>query len=383
MERQGTGALALAHRQHGMPPDATPLWVADMAFSPPDAVREVLARRSAGGALGYSIPTDGYVEALGGWFARRHGWHVDPSTAVISRGVVHGLHLAIESLTEPGDGVLIQPPVYPPFFATIRATGRRLLTSPLVETPTGWQIDMEDFEAKAAHASAFILCSPHNPVGRVWSRIELERLADICLRHGVRIVSDEIHADFVYPDAHHTVMATLDREVDAATVTCTAPSKTFNVAGLQVANIFAADGETRRRMGAIYRRQGLHQHPALGLAACEAAYGGSSDAWVDELVAYLDGTMALIASFAARRLGAVGFARPEGTYLAWLDFRALGLDAAGLRRLVVDKARLWLSDGADFGAEGSGFLRLNAAFPRATIEDALERLARAVAGVAR
>jgi cystathionine beta-lyase len=251
----------------------------------------------------------------------------------------------------------------------------------LVDTPAGWQIDLADFEDKAAQASAFILCSPHNPVGRVWTRTELEELAAICLRHGVRIISDEIHADFVYPTSRHTVLATLDSDVDAATVTCTAPSKTFNVAGLQVANIFAADDDTRLRMAAIYRRQGLHQHPALGLAACEAAYGGSSDAWVDELVAYLDRTMALIASPTAHQLGAVRVTRPEGTYLAWMDFRALGLDAAGLRHMVVDDARLWLSDGADFGTEGRGFLRLNAAFPRATIDDALKRLARAVARV--
>jgi cystathionine beta-lyase len=199
----------------------------------------------------------------------------------------------------------------------------------------------------------------------------------------VRIVSDEVHADFVYPGAHHTVTATLGPEVDAATVTCTAPSKTFNIAGLQLANVFAADADSRASIAAAYTRQGLSQHPTLGLAACEAAYSGDADPWVDELVAYLDGTMAFIEQFAVERLPGVGFARPEGTYLAWLDFRKLGLDADGLRRLVVDEARLWLSDGPTFGAGGSGFQRLNAAVPRSAVAEALERLALAVDSLGR
>jgi cystathionine beta-lyase len=287
--------------------------------------------------------------------------------------------LALETLSKPGDGVLIQPPVYTPFFEVIEATGRQLLTSQLLETDSGWEIDFDDFEAKARNARIFILCSPHNPVGRVWRRSELEQLAAICLRHNVKIVSDEIHADFVYPGSKHTVTATLSDEVNAATVTCTAPSKTFNLAGLQLANVFAADAATRHGMAAAFHGQGLSHTPALGLLACQVAYSGACDEWVDALVRYLDTTMALIESEVAQRLApSVAFHRPEGTYLTWLDLRKLGLTIPEARQLVVERAGLWLSEGSAFGPGGDGYWRLNAAFARATVRDALDRLAQAL-----
>ncbi|MDR1151536.1 MAG: PatB family C-S lyase [Bifidobacteriaceae bacterium] len=383
IDREGTGALALDRARFGLPLDVTPLWIADMGFAAPNAVTTALAGRVQHGILGYSVPTPGYFEALGGWFARRHGWHVDPRQSVQTRGVVHALYLALDALTDPGAGVIIQPPVYPPFFQAIRDTGRRLLANPLVEADGRYEIDFDQFEAQAREAAAFILCSPHNPVGRVWTRAELSRLADVCLRHRVLIISDEVHADFVYPGSRHVVTAVLGADVDALTVTCTAPSKTFNVAGLQLANVFASDAGTRARLEAAYARNGLSQHPALGLVACEAAYGGGADEWVDELVAYLNGTMAAIAGFTQAHLPGIRFIRPEGTYVAWLDMRGLGLDQAGLKRLVVTGARLWLSDGAAFGAEGAGFQRLNAAAPRAVVMSALERLAAALGEVTR
>jgi cystathionine beta-lyase len=379
VDRSGTGALMLARERYSVPADATPLWVADMAFRAPEAVTQALAERVRHGIFGYSLPTDAYYEALAGWFARRHGWEVDPRAAVLTRGVVHALYLALEALTPPDAGVIIQPPVYAPFFEVVKATGRRLLENPLVESAGRYEVDFDQFEALARDASAFILCSPHNPVGRVWTRAELARLADICLRHDVWIISDEVHQDFVYPGHKHVVTATLDPAVAARTVTTTAPSKTFNLAGLQLANVFVPDAVARARLQAAYAAQGLSQHPGLGLLACQAAYGGGADAWVDELVAYLDGAMALIESRVAEGgLRGVRFARPEGTYLAWLDFRALGLEPAALRRLVLNEARLWLSDGPGFGAEGRGFQRLNAAAPHAVIETALDRLAAAV-----
>lgn len=386
VSREGLGLLGQARARFGKPADVTPLWLADMGFRTPENVRRVLGERVASGIIGYSVPTSGYYEALGGWFERRHGWVVDPRKSVLTRGVVHAVHLALDALTEPGDGVVIQPPVYQPFFDAVRATGRRLLTSELVapdQTDRGWQIDFDDFEAKARQARAFILCSPHNPVGRVWTRPELERLADICLRHGVTIISDEIHQDFVYPGACHTVTASLGAEIDAITVTCTAPSKTFNLAGLQLANVFVSEPAMRRRLADAYARQGLSQHPALSLAACEAAYGGEADQWVDALVAYLDATLAAVADFVSERLPGVRFWRPEGTYFAWLDFRGLGLAPDALERAITGGAGLWLSDGATFGPGGDGFRRLVAAEPRAVILQALERLAQALGAGAR
>ncbi|MDR2381664.1 MAG: pyridoxal phosphate-dependent aminotransferase [Bifidobacteriaceae bacterium] len=374
IDRSGTGALALDRHGHGVPADALPLWVADMNFATPPPVREALAARVEHGIVGYGVPTDGYYEAMAGWFERRHGWSVDPQSAVMTRGVVHGLYLAVEALTRPGDGVIIQSPVYPPFFDVARAAGRRILVNPLVEGPDGYEIDFDGFAGAAREATAFILCSPHNPVGRVWSRGELGRLAEICLRHGVWLISDEVHADFVYPGRRHVVTATLGDEVDAITVTCTAPSKTFNLAGLQLAHLFASDPAVRRRLVASYAAQGLSQHPALGLVACEAAYAGAADSWVDDLVSYLDGNMALLEAGIADRLTGVRFRRPEGTYLAWLDFREWGLDAAALQRKLLMEARLWLSDGVTFGPDGAGFQRLNTAAPRAVLADALTRL---------
>ncbi|MDR1634974.1 MAG: pyridoxal phosphate-dependent aminotransferase [Bifidobacteriaceae bacterium] len=377
INRSGTGALMLARERYGVPADALPLWVADMAFRTPPTVTEALAERVRHGIFGYSLPTPAYYDALAGWFERRHAWELDPRTAVLTRGVVHGLYLTLEALTAPGAGVIIQPPVYPPFFEVVRDTGRRVLANPLVEDAGRYVIDFDHFEALARDASAFILCSPHNPVGRVWTRSELSRLAEICLRHDVWIISDEVHQDFVYPGGRHVVTATLDPAVAARTVTCTAPSKTFNLAGLQLANLLVSDPAARARLTATYGAQGLSQQPVVGLLACQAAYGGGADAWVDELVAYLAGNLALIEAGVADLPG-LRFTRPEGTYLAWLDLRGLDLEPAPLRRLVLEGARLWLSDGPTFGAEGAGFQRLNAAVPRSVIESALERLAAAV-----
>jgi cystathionine beta-lyase len=376
--RDGTGALALAGERYGLPADLTPMWIADSAFQTPRVIRQALKERAEHGIIGYSLPTETYFQALEGFFARRHNWYPAVHQAVITRGVVHAIYLAVESLTRQGDGVLIQVPVYQPFFEVIEHNRRQLLTNPLVQTADGWQIDFDDFEEKAHLAKLFILCSPHNPVGRVWTRPELEKMAEICLRHGVKIISDEIHHDLVYPRALHTVTAALAAEVGAITVTCTAPSKTFNLAGLQLANSFADDRSIRQRLTAAYSRQGLSQHPALGLLACQTAYSGAADSWLDAQVAYLDANLDWIEQFLAQRLPQVGYRHPEGTYLAWLDFRQLGLTADELDRAIIDRARLWLSDGASFGRQGSGFKRLNAAAPRAVIADALERLAAAL-----
>jgi cystathionine beta-lyase len=381
-----------------MAPDVTPLWLADMAFRTPLPIRQALEERIEHGIIGYSVPTEDYYDSLGGWFERRHGWVVDPRGAVQTRGVVHALHLALESLTSPGAGVIIQPPVYQPFFEAVQLTGRRLLACPLLEADGAWEIDFDQFEAAARRAEAFILCSPHNPIGRVWRRDELERLAEICLRHGVMIISDEIHMDFVYPGAAHTVTASLAPEVADITLTCTAPSKTFNLAGLQLANIFAANSTWRQRLIKQYALQGLSQHPALSLVACQAAYSGANDAWVDQLVAYLDGNLNLISQMVSNQMPGVSLVRHGGTYFAWLDFRQLLANKTGqttleaqprpdgpvpawrtkLDQQVLGEAKLWLSDGASYGAEGAGFKRLNAAAPRPVIADAMRRLAAAV-----
>jgi cystathionine beta-lyase len=381
IDRQGTASLMCdGHAARGKEPGTLPLWVADMGFKAPPPVLDALSARVEHGVFGYSEPDSAYYDALRGWLARRHGWDVDRRWVMLSPGVVFALYTAVRALTRPGDGVLIQPPVYYPFAAAVRDTGRRLVTNPLTFDGERYSIDFADFEAKLADAKVFILCSPHNPVGCVWTEAELRRVGELCVRHGVTVIADEIHADFVYPGARHHVFAALDDSFADITLTCTAPSKTFNLAGLQLANVVAASPELRRAYLRAYRNSGFSQLGALGIVAARAAYAHGDD-WVDQLVDYLAGTRDAIRDALTTRASAVKLVHPEGTYLAWLDCRALGLDDDALDRLVEEKARLWLDPGTIFGPEGSGFQRLNFAYPRSVVSEAINRLGDAAATV--
>jgi len=378
VDRRGTGAIALDTARYGKPAGVLPLWVADMGFRTSPEVVAAIEARAAHGIYGYSEPTEAYHEAVAGWFARRHGWTIDPAWTTRSAGVVNALYLAVQGLTEPGEAVIVQPPVYPPFYAAVRNSGRQVLENPLVESDGRYQIDFDGFERLAGQASAFILCSPHNPVGRVWARAELERLAEICLRHKVLVISDEIHWDFVYAPSRHTVFATLSDDVANITLTCTSPSKTFNLAGLGLANIVARNPALLKAFRAAYTHAGLSQPSSFGLVAGEAAYRFGDD-WVDALVSHVGGTMTWLASALQREVPAVRLIPPEGTYLAWLDCRGLGLAPVELNRFIEQAAGLWLNDGPSFGPPGTGFQRLNAAYPRALIGEAVDRLRDAVA----
>lgn len=363
----------------GRPQDVLPLWVADMDFSAPPAVTEALSELAGRGIFAYSEPDAAYIEALTGWFARRHGWQVDPAWLQVTPGVVVALYLAVKAFTAPGDAVIIQQPNYHPFEEAVLGTGRRLIVSELVQGPDGrYRMDYEDFEQRIVDNDVrlFILCSPHNPVGRVWTREELAKAGEICLRHGVVVVSDEIHQDFIYPGYRHEVFADISPELAAVTVTCTAPSKTFNLAGLQNSNVFIANESLRARFKEAYARAGLSQPNVAGLVACRAAYA-HGDAWLTQLVAYLDENMNLVRDAVCGWEG-VRFDKPEGTYLAWLDCRALGLSDRELRELFTEKARVWLSDGFGFGKGGSGFMRLNAASPASVVQEGLDRITRAL-----
>ncbi|MDR3201740.1 MAG: pyridoxal phosphate-dependent aminotransferase [Bifidobacteriaceae bacterium] len=378
VDRAGTDAIAVDHARYGKDPGLLPMWVADMGFRAPEPVRAALAERAEHGIFGYSDAGDGYFEALTGWFAARHGWKIDPAHVRFTPGVVAAIHIALNALTDPGDSIIIQPPVYYPFAAAIRATGRRVAANPLRRVgETGrYEIDFEGFEAQARQARLFILCNPHNPVGRVWSAPDLLRLGRICARHGVIVIADEVHADFVYPGARHQVFAALDPEFEQMAVTCTAPSKTFNLAGLQLANIVIADPGLRGRFRETQSRAGFGHPPATGLVAARAAYA-SGGPWVDALVQYIWETMAFLANQISERVPGVAFRPPEGTYLAWLDCAGLGLDPDRLEAWVQQRAGLWLDDGRIFGEGGAGFQRLNTAFPRSVIAEAVDRLAAA------
>ena len=366
-------------KERGKPDDLLPMWVADMDFQTPPAVREALAAKAAHGIFGYSEPDRTYFDALASWFGTRHGWNVDPYTNVCTPGVVFAICTLIRCLTQRGDAVLIQEPVYYCFREGIRDNGRKLVVNELVFDGRQYHIDFEDFERKIVEndVKLFILCSPHNPVGRVWTRDELERMAEICLRHGVFVAADEIHEDFVYPGHRHIVFASLSDEVADRCAVCTAPSKTFNLAALHIANIFIANAQVRKAFKRELDAEGYSQSNIMGLVACQAAYRSCGD-WVDQLVAYLGGNLKLMRETFRARMPQIELVEPEGTYLPWVNFSKLNMSASELDRFIIDRAKLWLDGGSIFGAGGAGFQRFNVAVPRATFQQALNQLENAL-----
>lgn len=378
-DRRNTGSIKYdLARARGLPEDVLPMWVADMDFRSPECVVEALVERARHGIFGYSEAPKGYFEALEKWYSERHGWPIHPGWLVKVPGVVYAVAQAVRAFTKEGEAVLIQEPVYYPFRQVVETNGRRLVVSELVYEDGAYRIDFEDFEAKIRenHVRLFILCSPHNPVGRVWTRQELERMAEICLRHGVLVVSDEIHADFVYPGCRHTVFAALGPEAAQNSIICTAPTKTFNLAGLHIANIFIPNPDLRERFRQEVARSGVSQLNVMGMAACKAAYEGGG-AWLDALMAYLTENLAFMRAFIKDRMPRVRIVEPEGTYLVWVDFRGLGLSVPELEDFIVHKAGLWLDGGTMFGESGAGFQRFNIACPRAVLRQAMMRLERA------
>ena len=369
-------------RERGKPDGLLPMWVADMDFQTPPEVREALAAKAAHGIFGYSDPDENYFEALENWFSTRHNWKVDPHTSIQTPGVVFALCTLIRCLSRPGDAVLVQEPVYYCFQESIRANGRKLAINELVFDGRRYTIDFADFERKIVEnkVKLFILCSPHNPVGRVWKREELEKLSDICLRHDVFVIADEIHEDFVYSGHTHTVFASLSHEVAQHCAVCTAPSKTFNLAGLHVANIFIANAEIRRTFKKELDAQGFSQPNIMGLVGCQTAYRSGAE-WVDQLIDYLRDNLALMREAFRTRMPQLRLIEPEGTYLPWVDFSRLGLDTPELERFIVDDAKLWLDGGHIFGAGGAGFQRFNIATPRAILRQALDQLEAASARI--
>lgn len=379
IDRRGTSSIKYDFAaERGYPSGILPFWVADMDFRAPAPVLDALARRTAHGIFGYTQVKDDYFTVLQNWFRTRHNWDVKRTDLVVTPGVVFAVAAAIRALTAPGDAVLIQQPVYYPFAKVIRENGRTLIDNPLLLTNGRYEIDFEDFEQKIIDhgVKLFILCSPHNPVGRVWRRTELERLAAVCLRHNVRVVADEIHEEFVRPGFTHTPFASLSPAAAAITVTCTSPSKTFNLAGLQISNIFIPSGDLRRRFRADLGKTGYDEPNTLGLCAARAAYEHGAP-WLTELLAYVETNCTRTKAYLAEHLPQVKLIEPEGTYLLWLDFRAYGLSDQALNDKIIREANLWLDDGPIFGTGGSGFQRINIACPWKTLEKGLENLSRA------
>ncbi|EKU72208.1 MalY/PatB family protein [Selenomonas sp. F0473] len=381
IDRRGTASIKYDFAaERGYPNGLLPFWVADMDFRAPAPVLDALARRTAHGIFGYTQVKDDYFGVLQNWFRTRHNWDVARRELVVTPGVVFAIATAVRAFTEPGDAVLIQQPVYYPFANIIRNNERILVDNTLKLENDHYEIDFADFEQKiVAHGvKIFILCSPHNPVGRVWQRAELERLAEICLRRNVLVVADEIHEEFICPGFTHTPFASLSPEIADRTVTCTSPSKTFNLAGLQISNIFIKNDDLRRRFRAELAKTGYDEPNTLGLCAAQAAYKYGA-LWLDDLLAYIETNYVRTWDYLAEHLPQVKIIPPEGTYLLWLDFRAYGLSDKALNDKIIREANLWLDDGPIFGTGGSGFQRINIACPWETLRQGLENLIKAFA----
>lgn len=363
----------------GKPKDALPLWVADMDFRISSYIQEAISERVEHGIFGYSEPGEEYFEAVREWMCKRYSFNVERKWLIKTPGVVYALAMAVKAYTKENDAVLIQQPVYHPFRHIVENNGRRVVNNPLRQDETGrYHMDFSDLEDKIVkeEVKLMFLCNPHNPVGRVWTKEELCRLGDICYRHKVIVVSDEIHADFVFSGTHQVFMD-LKEEYKEITLICTSPSKTFNIAGLQVSNIFIANPALKRAFRKQIKATGLEELNAIGLVACQAAYKNGEE-WYQGMLSYIKGNITYLNEYLAEYLPKVKMIEPEGTYLVWLDFRELGLDGKELDELIIKKAGLWLNGGAIFGDEGEGFQRINVACPRSIIKQALEQLRQAI-----
>ncbi len=359
------------------PPDVIPAWVAEMDFPSAEPIRRAVSAAVERSDLGYPpfIEDSAFGEVVSGWADRTYGWQVDPESVTVLPDVVRGLQVAIQVLTEPGDGVVIQPPVYPPFFGVVKETGRTLVENPLVFRDGRFEVDFAGLDATLSRAKALILCNPHNPTGRAFSREELQAIAGLAARHDAFIIADEVHSALTMPGVPHTVFSTLGDEVAARTITVTAGSKAWNFGGLKCGYAVGGSQELAAKLRSLGHLM-LGGASILGLTATEAAYteGGP---WIDEVVAYLDGNRRLLGNLLGKHLPEIVYAMPEATYLGWLDCRLLNLQPDPFT-FFLDKAKVAFSAGPNFGSQGEGFVRFNFGTSRAIVTQIVERMAAAV-----
>ena len=360
--------------------DVIPLWVADMDFKTAQPVIDAMKARAEEGIWGYTSRPDSYFDAVCGWQKRRNGWEIDRSMLSFSVGVVPSLSSMVFVFTEPGDKVLIQTPVYSEFYDVTESWGREVIENPMVEKDGVWSVDFEDFEKKAKEAKLFFLCSPHNPLGIVWTREELTRMCEICIANDVLIVSDEIHSDLIFHGKQHIPTATLSTEIASHVITCISGTKTFNLAGLQASAVVFPNMELKKRFDKFWFNLDIHRNNAFSSIAMETAFNEGEE-WLEQLLVYIDGNFELIRSFCAENIPQIRPNVPDATYLVWLDCRGLEMENEELRRFMIEEAGLGLNEGWSFGRSLSGYMRLNAACPRSVIEKALKQLKEAVEAV--
>ncbi|MBQ3404535.1 MAG: PatB family C-S lyase [Oscillospiraceae bacterium] len=357
--------------------DVIPLWVADMDFKTPQPVIDAVKKCADWGIWGYMCRPDSYFEAIADWQERRNGWKADTELFSWALGVVPALSGIAECFTAPGDGILVQPPVYMAFYDVINGRDRRIVENRFIERDGKWTMDLEDFEKKLDEVSMFILCSPHNPLGIVWPREQLEKMAELCLKKNVLLVSDEIHSDLVFHGHKHIPTATLSKEIAANTITCISGTKTFNLAGLQASTVVFPDKEKKEAFDRYWGGMHISMNNSFSLVAMEAAFRYGEE-WLEQLKIYIDGNFTFIHDYCAEHIPEVKPNIPDGTYLVWLDCRDLGLHGEELPSFMINEARLGMNDGRAFAEWLEGYMRLNAACPRSVLEKAMQQLKDAV-----
>lgn len=363
------------HEKFNMNKDAIPLWVADMDFMTLPAITKELVTKAEYGVYGYALDPDSYYDAVIGWMKRRHQWDVKKEWILTTPGVVSGLNACILALTDEGDSILIQEPVYHPFKNSIKYNKRIPVINELVKNGTHYSIDFIDFENKLIEnkVKMFVLCSPHNPVGRVWLVEELNRMAELCKKHNVVIVSDEIHMDFIFPGNEHHVLVNLNPDYQDFVITLVAPSKSFNLAAFKVSQLITSNKDYMDKVKHEYEKLGFHGHNTFGMLACEIAYR-DGDQFMDDVVEYIHQNILMIKEYIGTHLSQIKVMDIEGTYLLWIDFSGLNLTQSELIDFLSNKAKLWFNDGSIFGKSGEGFVRMNCATQRETILQALNQL---------
>jgi cysteine-S-conjugate beta-lyase len=358
--------------------DLLPMWVADMDFKAPQVVIDAILDKAQHGIFGYSGNFNSYYDSVAEWMKKRHGWTIKKEWIVFSSTIVSALSRIVRTYTKPGDKIIVQTPVFSPFYETINNNGRQVVKNPLKYNGETYQMDFDDLKKKIDNrVRMIILCSPHNPVGRVWTRKELIKLADICIKNNILLVSDEIHKDLVYKGHSHTVLASISEEIANNSIICTSPHKTFNIAGLEISNIIIPNDKLRNEYKAALEQDGINKPSLLGMIALRAAYQGG-EGWLDSLLGYCQENVKYLTEFIDTNIPGLKVVRPEGTFLVWIDCKKLNVKPKDLERQILDIGKLVVNQGYTFGEDGSGFIRLNIACPRTTLEEALKRLERAI-----
>ena len=378
IDREGTACVKwdLRDKVFGNP-DLLPMWVADMDFKTPGFITDAVIQRASHPVYGYSFRTEGYYNSIINWMQMHHDWTIERDWIMFSPGVVPLLFMATLAFTNPGEKILIQTPVYPPFYDAVLKNDRQLVFNPLILKGNRYEIDFKDLDLKLAGTRMMIISNPHNPVGRVWTKNELFEIGRLCLKHNVLLISDEIHCDLVFNAYKHIPTASLSPEIAANTVTCLASSKTFNTAGLSTSHVVISNPELRTILDKTIQSVHVDSGNLFGAIASEAAYTYGKE-WHQQLIDYLEENVNLLRSFLSEKLPAIKLIEPEATYLLWLDFRELGLSQPELIKLLIDKACIGLNDGTAFGTEGTGFMRINVGCPRSMLLDGLQRLEKAL-----